>query len=65
MRRKTTLEFYADSHGEYRWRMVARNGETLAGSSESFVRLVDAKHNADLVTRYRLRPGIHATYDRA
>lgn len=33
---------YADSSGEYRWRLVARNGQTVASSGEAF----DSKYNA-------------------
>ncbi len=33
---------YADSSGNYRWRLVARNGQTVASSGEAF----DSKANA-------------------
>jgi len=33
---------YADSRGNYRWRLVARNGQTVASSGEAF----DSKTNA-------------------
>ncbi len=33
---------YADSRGGYRWRLVARNGQTVASSGEAF----DSKSNA-------------------
>lgn len=35
-------EFYKDKRGEWRWRVVAKNGRILAISSESYKR----KHNA-------------------
>jgi len=33
---------YTDSSGKYRWRLVARNGQTVASSGEAF----DSKANA-------------------
>ncbi len=33
---------YKDSGGNYRWRLVARNGQTIASSGEAF----DSKSNA-------------------
>lgn len=33
---------YADSSGNYRWRLVSPNGQTIASSGESF----DSKSNA-------------------
>lgn len=33
---------YSDSGGNYRWRLVGRNGQTIASSGESF----DSKSNA-------------------
>ncbi len=30
------FEIYADSSGKYRWRLVARNGQTVASSGEAF-----------------------------
>jgi len=36
------FEIYADASGNYRWRLVASNGQTVASSGESF----DSKSNA-------------------
>ncbi len=36
------FEIYADTSGQYRWRIVATNGQTVATSGESF----DSKANA-------------------
>jgi uncharacterized protein YegP (UPF0339 family) len=36
------FEIYADSSGKYRWRLIARNGQTVASSGEAF----DSKSNA-------------------
>jgi len=36
------FHIYADSAGNYRWRLVASNGQTVASSGESF----DSKSNA-------------------
>lgn len=32
------IEFYEDVKGEWRWRLVARNGRVVADSSESYTR---------------------------
>lgn len=36
------FEIYADASGQYRWRLVSSNGQTVASSGESF----DSKANA-------------------
>jgi hypothetical protein len=36
------FEIYADAGGNYRWRLVASNGQTVASSGEPF----DSKSNA-------------------
>ena len=36
------FEIYADAGGNYRWRLVASNGQNIASSGESF----DSKSNA-------------------
>lgn len=53
-----TLEFYrsrTETRTEWRWRLLARNGRILAGSSEGYERLGGAKKSAQLVTAYLLR----------
>lgn len=37
-----TFQIYSDSSGQYRWRLKASNGQTVASSGESF----DSKSNA-------------------
>ena len=37
-------EFYKDHRGEWRWRIMARNGRCIADSSEGYKRLKDATH---------------------
>ena len=37
----THIVVYVDESGEYRWRAVAANGETVADSSEGYVRRID------------------------
>jgi uncharacterized protein len=37
------FEIYADSAGNYRWRLKAGNGQTVASSGESF----DSRSNAE------------------
>lgn len=38
-----------DSSGEWRWKLKAGNHETIAVSSEGYVRKVDCKHSINLV----------------
>lgn len=46
-----TIEIYKDAMGEWRWRLVARNGNTLADSGEGYKNLKDCKR---MVRRLRL-----------
>jgi uncharacterized protein YegP (UPF0339 family) len=43
------FEIYADKSGEYRWRLVASNGQTVASSGESFDSKANAKRAAENV----------------
>jgi uncharacterized protein YegP (UPF0339 family) len=43
---------YVDSAGQYRWRLVASNGEKIASSGESFYDKSGAKRAAELVKAY-------------
>lgn len=43
------VEFYRDDAGEWRWRAVAGNGETIADSAEGYKDLLDAEHGYELV----------------
>lgn len=40
---------YRDARGEWRWKYDARNGETIAVSSEGYVRKQDCQHGIDLM----------------
>jgi uncharacterized protein YegP (UPF0339 family) len=35
-KKKGTIEFYEDSKGEYRWRIIAPNGEKIANCGEGY-----------------------------
>lgn len=37
------VEYYQDSKGEWRWRSVASNGETIADSAEGYVHRGDCE----------------------
>jgi uncharacterized protein YegP (UPF0339 family) len=51
------LELYKDAAGEWRWRVVAGNGEIVADSSEGY-------HNrADALDMARLLLDAHIEYD--
>jgi uncharacterized protein YegP (UPF0339 family) len=38
---------YADSGGNYRWRLVSSNGQTIASSGESFASKANARGAAE------------------
>ncbi|MEO5772905.1 MAG: DUF1508 domain-containing protein [Sphingomicrobium sp.] len=40
---------YRDRSGQWRWTYEARNGETIAVSSESYIRRADCEHAIDLM----------------
>jgi uncharacterized protein YegP (UPF0339 family) len=41
------FEIYADAGGNYRWRLVATNGQTIATSGESFTSKANATRAAE------------------
>ena len=55
---RLTLWFYTDKAGDHRWRLTHRNGHVIGAATEGYRRAIDARANAQLVTRYRYRPGI-------
>lgn len=42
-------EYYKDKREEWRWRLKAANGQTIAVSGEGYVNKADALHGIDLV----------------
>jgi len=44
-KKKSPIRWYRDSQGQWRWRVVGRNGRIVAASSEAFTRKYDAKRN--------------------
>ncbi|WP_297327132.1 DUF1508 domain-containing protein [uncultured Bartonella sp.] len=42
-------EYYKDKREEWRWRLKAVNGQTIAVSGEGYVNKADALHGIDLV----------------
>lgn len=44
------VRVYVDHAGEYRWRLVSRNGRILACSGEGFTRLRDCYRSLGKVT---------------
>lgn len=47
--RRGRVELYRDSSGEWRWRIKAANGRTLADSGEGYKRMMDAHRASDVV----------------
>ncbi len=43
------FEIYADKGGQYRWRLVASNGQTVASSGEAFASKANARRAAENV----------------
>jgi uncharacterized protein YegP (UPF0339 family) len=41
------FQIYAGSDGQYRWRLVASNGQTIATSGESFASKANASRAAE------------------
>ncbi len=46
---KLTFELYADKAGEFRWRLKAGNGETLATSGQGYKNKADAKNGIERI----------------
>ena len=44
-----TLEYYEDSAGEFRWRLVAKNGNVVADSSEGYANREDCRDIAEKI----------------
>lgn len=53
---KVGLSYYHDANGDWRWRMVAKNGRIIGASTEGYVRLGDAKANLQAVRAFDIRP---------
>ena len=47
-----TFVIYKDAAGNWRWRLVASNGQKIASSGESFDSKFNAKRAAELVRDY-------------
>jgi uncharacterized protein YegP (UPF0339 family) len=45
------FEVYADAGGQYRWRLVASNGQTVTSSGESFASKSNAREAAEDVKK--------------
>ena len=48
---KLKFEVYKDKAGEFRWRLKAANGETLATGGQGYKEKADAKHGIELVQK--------------
>jgi uncharacterized protein YegP (UPF0339 family) len=46
---KARFEVYEDAAGEFRWRLVAGNGEIVADSAEGYTRWEDAERAVETV----------------
>lgn len=46
---RSRVEYYTDKAGEYRWRIVAKNGVIIGASSEGFNSMSHAKKNLMLI----------------
>lgn len=52
--KKMKFELYKDIGGEYRWRLKASNGKTIADSGEGYRNKSDCEHGINLVKRNAL-----------
>lgn len=48
---KLKFEVYQDNKGEYRWRVIATNGQTIGSSSESYKAKADCEKAVDTVKK--------------
>jgi uncharacterized protein YegP (UPF0339 family) len=51
---------YTDASGEYRWRLLARNGRILADSAESYRRRIDCRRMAEKIAASTPAVEVHA-----
>lgn len=49
----TEFQLYKDKAGEFRWRLLAENGKSIAASSEGYVAKADALNGIDIVRKMR------------
>ncbi len=49
--KKLKFEVYPDKAGEFRWRLKAGNGETLATGGQGYKAKADAKHGVELLQK--------------
>ena len=45
------FELYKDKKGEFRWRLVASNGQSIAASGEGYTTLASAKNGIESVKK--------------
>ncbi len=45
------FKLYQDKAGEYRWRLLANNNETIADSAEGYKAKANCKHGIELVKK--------------
>lgn len=48
--RQPRFQVYEDKGGEWRWRLLAANGRTIADSGEAYTRRPDAERAVETVT---------------
>lgn len=46
------FQIYADARNEWRWRLLAENGKSIAASSEGYMAKADAMNGIDIVRRW-------------
>jgi uncharacterized protein YegP (UPF0339 family) len=51
---KPDYEVYKDKKNQWRWRIVAKNGNIIGASCEGYKNKVDAEKNLRYITRLRL-----------
>jgi len=52
MARRGKVEFYKDKKGEYRWRLIASNGEIIANSGEGYTTFANCKKGFESVKNH-------------
>ena len=60
--RRSHVETYEDREGDFRWRLVASNGRTIADSAEGYTTLAALRKALRRMTALDVSNAFHAAY---
>ncbi len=58
------VKFYRDDAGEYRWRLIASNGNIIADSGEGYINKGDCKSGYESVKNHCQDAVVEELYDK-